>query len=113
MASTWKIILFESKRGEKFIESFILPLSPTAIAKITHTINLLEQHGPFLTMPHAKKITHRLYELRIRGKDEIRILYAFIRNDIYLLHAFKKKTQKLPAKEVKIAEERLHQLTNI
>ncbi len=75
----WKVILFESKRGERPIEKFIKNLNPSTTAKIAHTIDLLEKHGAFLGMPHTKKLTKEIHELRIRGKEEIRILYALMR----------------------------------
>ena len=104
----WKIILFESVRGEKFVEQFIKKQNFSTVAKIAHTIDLLGKHGSFLGMPHAKKIDKKLYELRIRGKEEIRIIYGFVRKDIYLLHAFKKKSNKIPRKEIKIALDRMN-----
>lgn len=103
----WNVIAFESKRGEKFVENVIKSLDAKTIAKIGNEIDLLERHGPILGMPHAKKLARELHELRIRGKQEIRIIYCYIQNNIYLLHAFKKKTQKTPQKEVKIALRRL------
>ena len=109
---TWNIFLFETGRGEKPVEEFIKSLIPTTIAKITHTIDLLEQYGSLLNMPHSKKLTNNLYELRIRGREEIRILYTFQRRNIYLLHAFKKQSQKTPPKEIHIALKRLKDLTN-
>ena len=57
-------------------------------------------------MPYAKKITDQLYELRIRGKVEIRIIYGFKNNEAVLLHIFKKKQNKIPRKEINTAEER-------
>lgn len=104
----WKIIVFETKRGEKPVEEFIYSLDEPTIAKIAHTIDLLEKHGPYLVMPHAKKIATALFELRVRGKVEIRILYTFLKNDIYLLHAFKKKRQQIPRKEINTAFNRLN-----
>lgn len=107
----WNIFLFKTNRGEKPIKEFIQSLSPSSIAKITHTIDLLKEYGSFLNMPHSKKIANNLYELRIRGKQEIRIFYIFKGKDIYLLHAFQKKSQKTPSKELKIALERMKLLT--
>ncbi len=52
----WNVISFESKRGEKFVEEFIKNLDSTTIAKVAHVIDLLEKHGPFVGMPHSKKI---------------------------------------------------------
>jgi len=110
---TWNIIFFESQRGEKFVENFIKLLDAKIIAKVGNEIDLLERHGPVLGMPHAKKLTRELHELRIRGKQEIRIIYCFIQNNIYLLHAFKKQTSKTPRKEIEIALNRHRGLTNI
>jgi len=103
---TWNIVSFESVRGEQPVEEFIKSLDKATISKFTHEVDLLEKHGPFLKMPHSKKITRDLYELRIRGKQEVRIIYGFKENEIYLLHAFLKKTQQIPSKEIKIAEQR-------
>ncbi len=107
----WGVILFESKRGERFVEEFIKNQDFSTIAKIAHTIDLLEKHGSRLGMPHSKKISRNLYELRIRGKQEIRIIYGFVKSNIYLLHAFRKKTQKTPQKEIRTGRKRLDALT--
>lgn len=106
----WNIIAFESKRGEKFVEKFITSLEPPTIAKVTHVIDLLEKHGSLLGMPHAKRIASKLHELRIRGKQEVRIIYAIVGRRIYLLHAFKKQTQKTPPKEMVTAVKRLTEI---
>lgn len=109
----WNIILFETARGDKPVEEFIKSLDPATIAKASHGIDLLEKHGSYLAMPHAKKLSKDLYELRIRGKQEVRILYAFVGKNIYLLHAFKKQTQKTPSREITTALPRLASLTGI
>ena len=109
----WSVILFESQRKEKFVEKFIKSLSASTIAKVIHGVDLLEKHGPFVGMPHSKKLGKDLFELRIRGNEEVRILYSFVNNKIYLLHGFRKKKQKIPHKEIDIALKRLHFLTDI
>jgi len=48
-----------------------------------------------------------LSELRIRGKEELHIVYCFKNQAIYLLHAFKKQTQKTPQKELETAQKRM------
>lgn len=58
-----------------------------------------------------KKIASKLYELRIVSKEQIRIFYTIFRNEYYLLHAFKKKTQKTPKKEIEIALDRIKEIT--
>jgi phage-related protein len=70
-------------------------------------------YGNALGMPHSKRLAPNLYELRIRGKEEIRILYIFSKQTIFLIHAFKKKTQKTPQKEILIAQQRMKELDSI
>jgi phage-related protein len=107
----WKIFEYETVRKERPVAEFIKNQQPQVIAKIIHLVNLLEIHGSFLGMPHAKKLETNLYELRVRGKEEIRIIYGFIGKTIYLLHGFKKQKQKTPKKEIETARYRLLSLT--
>lgn len=106
----WEVVAFESVRGEQFVEKFIRLLDKSTISKFSRNADLLEKHGPLLGMPHSKRLTKDLYELRIKGRQEVRIIYAFVSNKIYLLHGFLKKTQKTPIKEIKIAEHRFASL---
>ena len=107
----WKIVEFETIRRERPLADFIKKQQPQAVAKIIHLIELLEAHGSLLGMPHAKKLETNLYELRIRGKEEIRIIYGFVKKSIYLLHGFKKQKQKTPRKEIETARQRFMSLT--
>ncbi len=107
----WKILEYETSRGERPVAEFIKSQQPQAIAKITHLIDLLEIHGNLLGMPHAIRLEINLYELRVRGKEEIRIMYGFVGKTIYLLCGFKKQKQKTPKKEIETARTRLLSLT--
>lgn len=106
----WTIETYETSSGVKPVDEFIQKQQPTTIAKIIHHNILLRQYGNKLGMPHAKNLGSGLYELRIRGKDEIRIFYCFKQKIVFLLHAFKKQTQKTPQKELKIALKRIEEL---
>lgn len=106
----WTVIVFESRRGEKYVEEFIKSLEPPTIAKVTHVIDLLEKHGPLLGMPHSKYLSSKLYELRARGRQEVRVIYAVAGNKIYLLHGFRKHSQKTPSKEIDTALKRLREI---
>lgn len=61
-------------------------------------------------MPHSKKITNNLFELRIRGRQEIRIFYIIGKGTATLLHLFVKKTQKTPIGEILAAQKKLKAL---
>ena len=92
------------------VEKFIKSLEESTIAKVLRTIELLEEYGPQLAMPHSKKIENNLFELRIRGQQEIRIFYTFHKSSAILLHGFVKKSEKTPKKEIKTALQRLEAL---
>jgi len=93
------------------VEKFIQSLEKQTIAKVLRTIDLLETFGHKLGMPHSKMISKGLFELRIRGKQEIRIFYSFYKDRIHLLHGFVKKSQKTPQREIDTALQRLKRLT--
>ena len=106
----WNIRDLQTGRGEKLVENFILKQSRNVQAKITRMILLLEKYGSFLGMPYSKKIDRKLWELRISGKEAFRIFYTVSGKEIILLHIFKKKSQKIPKREIKIALKRMTKL---
>jgi phage-related protein len=95
------------------VEEFIDSLEKETIAKVVRVVELLEEFGRGLSMPHSKKIDNEIYELRIRGSQEVRIFYAFQKTNIVLLHGFIKKSDKIPQREINTAINKLKQLTNI
>lgn len=109
MEETWKILLYKSLQGKTPVNEFILSLELKAQAKVRSSITLLKNFGVSVSSPHIKKLAGtELWELRILGSDSIRILYiAITGKNFLLLHGFKKKKDKTPLKEVKIAEDRL------
>ena len=108
------ILTYENRRGEKPVDKFIKKQQPQGRSKIIHNVRLLRQYGNMLGVPHSKALGGGLYELRIRGKEEMRIFYCFAgQKTIYLLHAFKKQKQQTPSKELKVALLRMKGLTII
>lgn len=93
------------------VKVFIKKLQKSTQSKVLRGIELIEQYGQNLSMPHAKKITNLLYELRIRGAQEVRILYVLQEEKAILIHGFVKKTQKIPRREIETAERRFRLLT--
>jgi len=106
MKTKWQVIFYELKQGDSPVEDFFYEQQPQAQAKMLHCFELLETHGYQLGMPHSKQMSSEICELRIRGKEELRIFYAFSKKTIYLLHGFKKQTRKTPRKEFEIAYKR-------
>lgn len=103
----WNVYFFQTARGDYPVKEFIKGQDEVTYAKILHSILLLENHGPYLKPPYIKKLQDKLYELRISGKIAIRIFYTKRNNEYCLLHAFKKKSERTPSRELKIAVDRM------
>ncbi|MBI2086154.1 type II toxin-antitoxin system RelE/ParE family toxin [Candidatus Daviesbacteria bacterium] len=106
----WKVLFLQTARGNSPVKEFVENQDKTTYMKLIHAIELLENGGPYLKPPYIKKLQDKLYELRISGKVAIRIFYTIINGEYYLLHAFKKKSQKTPSKELKVALDRAREL---
>ena len=80
-------------------------------ARLTERIKL---YGPNLGMPFTRAIGDGLFEIRAKGKEGIGRAFfcTVVGNKIIILHAFIKKSQKTPQKEVKIARQRLKEVRN-
>ena len=112
--TNWTVKFYSKHRSDKPVEEFIENQDKPTYAKITRLLGLLSKHGPNLGMPYSRYMSDVLYELRVRGKNEVRIFYIFrIESTVFLVHAFKKRTQKTPAKELRIAINRKKELTQL
>ena len=107
---SWQVKFFHNQRGDFPVKDFIEKLDKSLYIRILRYINLLANKGIYVQPPYAKKIRNNIWELRITGKIQIRILYTYFDNAFYLLHALKKKKQKIPLKEIAIALDRKKEL---
>jgi len=90
-------------RAEKELLSF----SNEVQKEFRANFRALELKGK-LDFPEAKKLTRDLYEIRVNLEGAYRGFYAYAsREYIIVLHLFRKKTQKTPIKNLKLAEKRL------
>lgn len=90
---------------------FILRQSKKEQAKILREIELLEEFGYNLGMPHTRNVKgyDDLWELRIQhGSNYFRLLYFPPAGKKYvLLHGIRKTDRKIPKKELEIACSRM------
>ncbi len=103
----WEILFYKTPNGKPVVQKFIDDLPEVSRTRIARNIDLLEQYGTQLGMPHARPMGDGLLELRVRGKQDVRVFYAFAKGRrIYLLHGFIKKRQTTPKHEIDIALDR-------
>lgn len=92
------------------IDKFIFKLDTQTQARVLRYIELLEKYGYKLEMPYSKSLHGNLFELRIMGNIQVRIIYCFHKGTIYLLNIFSKKTNKIPKKEIDLSARRFKTL---
>jgi len=75
-------------------------------------VELLIEFGPDLRMPHSRALGGGLFELRPRDREGIgRALYCYLIGErVVVLHAFMKKTQATPERDLKTARRRMREV---
>ena len=100
-----KIVYFVSSSGSNPVKDFIDSLEKKQKIKIFHIFKLILEYGPLSIPQHIQKLkSTELWEIRVLGKDNIRILFVIpIFEYILLVHGFVKKINKTPLKEIETA----------
>ncbi|MBI2083132.1 MAG: type II toxin-antitoxin system RelE/ParE family toxin [Deltaproteobacteria bacterium] len=100
-----KITYYETSRGDWPVKNYIEALPEKERAKVKALVDYLSERV-VLNEPHARKISgySGLYELR---PGSHRIFYCYDQGIIVLLHAFRKKSDKTPIREIETAFSRM------
>lgn len=70
-------------------------------------LNMLSDEVPHLPFPHSSQVDGELRELRCHyGRQLFRVLYRRSGRLLVLFHIFSKRTAKIPAAEIAVAQER-------
>lgn len=94
----------------KEVDDIIQTLQKPTQAKWLRQLTLLTHYGKDLGMPHVRQVRGRMRELRVRGSQEIRAFFLITEDQTVIVHAFVKKTQKIPQREIDTAQKRLSSL---
>lgn len=99
----WKVGFYNS-----LVEEEILKMPPKLQARMIKMLELVEKHGANLGSPHTEAMGDGLFEIRAKAKEGIgRALFCYAKGSrIIILHAFVKKTNKTPEKELNLALKR-------
>ena len=105
----WPIYFYQTSSKKEPIKEFLDSLPAKDLAKARKRMKLLKEFGPFeLGIPYIKQIEDKLWELRISGDSEYRILwFIFAGDSIVLLHGFVKKTDSIPRRHIETAYKRM------
>lgn len=104
----YKVLIHPLDETPNIIQDFIKKLQKSSIQKITRQLRYLEEYGLVTEVIDTKKLKgYDFWEVRILGKENIRIMVWGYDKYIFIIHIFKKKNQSTSPKELEIAKYRL------
>jgi phage-related protein len=94
---SWTITYYDEA-----LQDAILGLPKDLQARYIRITERMLIDGPDIGMPHTRAMSKGLFEIRLKGKDNIaRVFYCTLKGrQIVMLHCFIKKTEKTPAREL-------------
>ena len=103
----FEVVFFETENGRQPVREYILDLTKQDKKELGADIRSVQMGFP-MGLPLVRKVVSGLWEIRSMLKDGIcRVFFTIAEHNIILLHAFTKKTKKIPLNELSIAKERL------
>ena len=110
-----KVSFYETVSGRSPVEDFLYSCSQDIQADFFDAIALLSA-GETIQMPLSRNLSNifrGLHELRLKDRTgQFRFLYLIKTGDgIFVIHGFKKKTQRLPQKELELVLKRIKEIS--
>ena len=105
---SWELVLYTSAAGRCPVGDYVGGLDRDDRLRVADCLDLLEAFGLDLGAPHVRSLGDKLWELRVTGHVQHRVLhFATTGRALVLLHAFTKKTVKTSPGELKTARRRM------
>ena len=107
-AKLWPIEFYADARGQAPAYEFIESLAPGEHAAALRVLDLLARYGPRLGMPHACHVEGALWELRA-GPGRL-FYFLCLGERFIILHGYRKRTPKMPKREIETALRRMNEV---
>lgn len=91
------------------VDTFLDSIESSVRSDAYKLIDLLEQYGHSLSMPVAKPIGGGLWELRLTGRPQIRMLYGFCDGTPVVVLALQKQRSALSRSAIALAGKRFRE----
>ena len=105
----WSYEFYRDEDRNEPVKDFLLSLDAKRRGKLLQVIQILSEFGTTLLFPYSSQVEGKIRELRAHyGRTLYRILYYCDSEGVFiLLHAFEKRTKKIPEKDLRIARNRM------
>ena len=103
----WVLQQYQDRRGDRPVEKFLNSLPENDRGTVKAKLHYLEERGSELREPLSKSLGGGLFELRVKS---YRLFFCFKPgNRIIIVHAFMKKSQHTPRRELELARRRMQE----
>ncbi|AYE29136.1 hypothetical protein CNX72_18715 [Burkholderia pseudomallei] len=109
MKQNWTVVYYNER-----VKRDVFALPAGILADYLRLLDLMQEFGADLRMPHSRAMGDGLFELRPKGREGIgRVFYCtHVGRHVVVLHSFVKKTQETPQNELRTARTRLSEVRN-
>jgi phage-related protein len=109
----WSIVFYVDGSGNEPVREFLAGLDAKTRARFSWSLEQLRVRNVQAREPLVRHLEGKIWELREESQTNIyRLLYFFFAGRrIVFVHAFQKKTQKTPRREIEVALARLAEFT--
>jgi len=103
-AVMWEFTYYEDSRGNALVENFILAITERKLrTQLLAKLGLIAAR-PFLAEPHYKRFTNYPVDFGELIVGDFRIfVHRVSKNEYLMVHAFRKKSNATPRKEIDLA----------
>jgi len=103
-----KVTFYTTISGRSPVVDYIKDLSVQERARLLEALSQIEQSGFDSVRVQFRQIEGKLWEIKVSAH---RIFYVLVeREEMVVLHAYKKQSQKLPLKEKTVAVKRMKEV---
>ncbi len=106
-----RIAFYTTASGRRPVVDYIKRQAKKERAGLIEALEMIEIHGFDAPRMSFRQIKEKLWEIKIKRRLSHRIFYlVVVRDEMVLLHAYQKKSQKAPKKEIELAMKRAKEI---
>jgi phage-related protein len=106
-----KVSYYTTASGRRPVVEYIKELQKKEKAELIGALEMIEKYGFDAPRVTFRQIRGKLWEIKIERGLSHCVFYASVTSqEIVLLHAYQKKSQKAPNKEIELAERRMREI---